>query len=62
MNIMKCTTSWDYFTNLKVHCTEGLVSYEITSLGISGEIPIQRVAAENVPLCAALNEQISNFQ
>ncbi len=35
-------------------CTEGLVNYEITSLGISGEIPIQRVALDNVALCEAL--------
>jgi len=39
-------------------CNAGLVSYEITSLGISGEIPIERVATENVPLCEALNEQL----
>jgi hypothetical protein len=36
-------------------CTEGLVNYEITSLGISGEIPIQRITPDNVPLCEALN-------
>jgi hypothetical protein len=35
-------------------CTEGLVSYEITSLGISGKIPIQRIALDNVTLCEAL--------
>jgi len=35
-------------------CTEGLVSYEITSLGISGEIPIQRISPDNVPLCESL--------
>ena len=35
-------------------CTEGLVNYEITSLGISGEIPIQRIALDNVTLCEAL--------
>jgi len=38
------------FTN----CAEGMVKYEITSLGLSGEIPIQRVVADNVPLCEAL--------
>ena len=32
-------------------CTAGLVSYEITSLGISGETPIQRIVTDNVPLC-----------
>jgi hypothetical protein len=35
-------------------CTEGLVKYQITSLGISGEIPIQRLTPDNVPLCEAL--------
>ncbi len=35
-------------------CTEGLVNYEITSLGISGAIPIQRITQDNVPLCEAL--------
>jgi hypothetical protein len=35
-------------------CTEGLVNYEITSLDISGEIPIQRIVPDNVPLCEAL--------
>jgi len=35
-------------------CTEGLVSYEITSLDISGEIPIQRISPDNVPLCESL--------
>jgi hypothetical protein len=35
-------------------CTQGLVNYEITSLGISGEIPIQRITPDNVALCEAL--------
>jgi sugar lactone lactonase YvrE len=35
-------------------CNDGLVNYEITSLGISGEIPIQRIALDNVALCEAL--------
>jgi len=35
-------------------CENGLVNYEITSLGISGKIPIQRIALDNVPLCEAL--------
>lgn len=38
------------FTN----CGEAVVSYEITSLGISGVIPIQRIVLDNVPLCEAL--------
>lgn len=32
-------------------CSAGLVSYEITSLGLSGEIPIQRIAPDNVAIC-----------
>jgi hypothetical protein len=36
------------------NCTEGLVNYEITSLGISGKIPIERIALDNVPLCEVL--------
>jgi lysophospholipase L1-like esterase len=39
-------------------CTEGLVSYEITSLGISGKIPIQRITLDNVALCESLEEQL----
>jgi plastocyanin len=35
-------------------CTEGLVNYDITSLDISGEIPIQRIVPDNVLLCEAL--------
>jgi len=39
-------------------CATGLVNYEITSLGISGEIPIQRIVPDNVPLCETLVEQL----
>ena len=35
-------------------CENGLVNYEITSLGISGNIPIQRTTLDNVALCEAL--------
>jgi len=35
-------------------CTEGLVTYEIESLGLSGEIPIQRIVPDNVSLCETL--------
>jgi hypothetical protein len=38
-------------------CANGLVSYEITSLGISGEIPIQRIALDNISLCEILSIQ-----
>jgi hypothetical protein len=37
------------------NCSEGLVSYEITSLGISGEIPIQRIVPDNISLCESLD-------
>jgi hypothetical protein len=37
-------------------CSEGLVEYEITSLGLSGEIPIERIALDNESLCEALND------
>lgn len=38
-------------------CTEGLVTYEIFSPGVSGQIPIQRITNDNVPLCEALSSQ-----
>lgn len=36
------------------NCSEGLLSYEITSLGLSGEIPIERIVQDNVALCETL--------
>ncbi len=41
-------------------CSEGLLTYEIDSLGIQGEIPIQRVVADNIALCEALAAQEPN--
>jgi hypothetical protein len=38
-------------------CTEGLVTYEIPSLSVSGEIPIQRITEDNVALCDSLSGQ-----
>jgi len=38
-------------------CTEGLVTYDITSLGISGAIPIERITPDNVALCESLGSQ-----
>jgi hypothetical protein len=38
-------------------CTEGLVTYEITSPSLSGEIPIQRIVNDNVTLCETLSSQ-----
>jgi sugar lactone lactonase YvrE len=40
-----------------VDCKNGLVSYEITSLGISSEIPIERIVQDNVALCELLGSQ-----
>ena len=37
-------------------CDEGMVTYAITSLGISGEIPIQRISLDNVPLCESFDQ------
>lgn len=38
-------------------CTAGIMTYHIDSINASGEIPIQRVANDNVPLCESLNTQ-----
>ena len=35
-------------------CSSGRATYEITSLGISGEIPLQRITADRVALCEEL--------
>jgi hypothetical protein len=35
-------------------CNAALVSYEITSISRSGEIPIERIALDNVARCEAL--------
>jgi hypothetical protein len=35
-------------------CSEGLVTYEIDSLDLSGEIPIERIALDNIALCEML--------
>ena len=35
-------------------CNQGMASYDITSLGISGVIPIQRITASNVARCEEL--------
>lgn len=38
-------------------CTHGEVTYDITSVGLSGVIPVQRIVNDNVALCEALSEQ-----
>ena len=35
-------------------CSEGMISYEIASLGLIGKVPIQRIADDNVDLCEQL--------
>lgn len=35
-------------------CNDALVTYDITSAGVQGEIPIERIALDNVPGCEAL--------
>jgi beta-glucanase (GH16 family) len=35
-------------------CTQGMVTYEMTSPNVSGEIPIQRIVGDNVALCETL--------
>jgi hypothetical protein len=35
-------------------CNAALVSYEITSIGLSGEIPIERIVLDNIPACETL--------
>lgn len=36
-------------------CNTALLSYELTSPGLTGEVPIQRIVKDNVPLCETLN-------
>jgi len=38
-------------------CNSGTVAYEITSIGLTGTVPIQRVANDNIALCEALRSQ-----
>jgi len=39
-------------------CNDALITYDITSPDISGEVPIQRIVSENVPACELLVEQL----
>ena len=38
-------------------CNEGVLKYDIPSLGLSGEIPIQRIVLDNVAACLAAQLQ-----
>lgn len=35
-------------------CNAGVVTYDIPSVGVSGEVPIERIALDNVALCESL--------
>jgi hypothetical protein len=35
-------------------CTEAMVTYDLPALGLAGEIPITRLAEDNIPLCETL--------
>jgi len=35
-------------------CNAGVVNYDITSAGVSGQVPIERISLDNVPVCEAL--------
>ena len=38
-------------------CNAGVLTYDLPALGLSGEIPIQRIVLDNVALCEALQAQ-----
>jgi hypothetical protein len=38
-------------------CNAGVITYNISSLGLAGEIPIERIVLENVALCELLGQQ-----
>jgi plastocyanin len=35
-------------------CNAGMINYDITSAGVSGQVPIERIALDNVPRCETL--------
>lgn len=39
-------------------CNAGTVTYDITSIGMVGEVPIERVSTDNVPLCESLEAEL----
>ena len=44
------TITWD-------DCETATLSYDIPDLGLMGEVPLQRIALDNVALCEALLAQ-----
>jgi plastocyanin len=37
-------------------CNEGLLSYDLSGLGLAGDIPIERIVLDNVPACEAAQQ------
>jgi hypothetical protein len=35
-------------------CNAGTVNYNLTSAGVTGQVPIERISLDNVPVCEAL--------
>jgi len=35
-------------------CNAGTVNYDLTAAGVSGQVPIERISLDNVPVCEAL--------
>ena len=38
-------------------CNEGTITYDIPSVNLQGEVPIERIALDNVPICYLLNHE-----
>jgi len=36
-------------------CNAGVVNYDITSAGVSGQVPIERISLDTVPVCEVLS-------
>ena len=49
------TPAYGTITLVFADCSNGTLSYDFPSLGLSGQIPIQRIVPDNVPLCEALS-------
>ena len=38
-------------------CNTAVITYDIPSVGLSGEVPIERIVQDNVTLCESLGQQ-----
>ena len=38
-------------------CSSGVATYDIPSLNLSGEVPIERIVQDNAALCESLGQQ-----